>query len=253
MSPTCLLMSPRFSHKLFFSPSVNAHLMLPLISVFFYSERTPRATPPLLMQYSSHNKNLSFGRLRWLRGATDTYALERLAGSLPETSGAGPAHRDVTLEQCLEAFGQKETLDPEDAWFCPKCKDLVQVSGAAPRPRGADSVVGPSITWPCSWHSYPSPRVNILRRKHGLRMGLCLGNAMAVQGRLKCCVQADKKMDLWTLPDVLVVHLKRFSYTTYSRDKLDTPVRFPIEGLDLSRHVLNPEGKGMIYDLYAVR
>lgn len=25
--------------------------------------------------------------------------------------------------------------------------------------------------------------------------------------------QADKKLDLWTLPEVLVVHLKRFSYT----------------------------------------
>jgi ubiquitin C-terminal hydrolase len=26
-------------------------------------------------------------------------------------------------------------------------------------------------------------------------------------------VQADKKLDLWSLPEVLVVHLKRFSYT----------------------------------------
>jgi hypothetical protein len=38
------------------------------------------------------------------------------------------------------------------------------------------------------------------------------------------CTQADKKLDLWHLPEVLVVHLKRFSYTRWSRDKLDTQV-----------------------------
>jgi hypothetical protein len=37
-------------------------------------------------------------------------------------------------------------------------------------------------------------------------------------------LQADKKLDLWRLPEVLVVHLKRFSYTRWNRDKLDTQV-----------------------------
>ena len=36
-------------------------------------------------------------------------------------------------------------------------------------------------------------------------------------------------MTLWKLPEVLVVHLKRFSYSRYWRDKLDTYVEFPIE------------------------
>ena len=40
---------------------------------------------------------------------------------------------------------------------------------------------------------------------------------------------------------VLVVHLKRFSYSRYSRDKLDTLVEFPLEGLDLSRYLLQPQ------------
>jgi len=39
--------------------------------------------------------------------------------------------------------------------------------------------------------------------------------------------QATKKLDLWSLPPVLVVHLKRFSYSRYMRDKLDTLVEFP--------------------------
>jgi hypothetical protein len=40
--------------------------------------------------------------------------------------------------------------------------------------------------------------------------------------------QAYKKMELWRLPDVLVIHLKRFSYNAYSRDKIDTAITFPI-------------------------
>ena len=55
-------------------------------------------------------------------------------------------------------------------------------------------------------------------------------------------VQAEKKLDLWRLPEVLVVHLKRFSYSRYSRDKLDTEVDFPLQGLDL-RNVV-PLGEG---------
>uniref|UniRef100_A0A8C9WVP9 Ubiquitin carboxyl-terminal hydrolase n=1 Tax=Scleropages formosus TaxID=113540 RepID=A0A8C9WVP9_SCLFO len=39
---------------------------------------------------------------------------------------------------------------------------------------------------------------------------------------------ATKKLDLWSLPEVLIIHLKRFSYTKYSREKLDTIVDFPI-------------------------
>lgn len=42
--------------------------------------------------------------------------------------------------------------------------------------------------------------------------------------KCKTHVQANKKLDLWSLPEVLVVHLKRFSYTRWNRDKLDTQV-----------------------------
>ncbi|PRD21568.1 UNVERIFIED_CONTAM: usp15 [Trichonephila clavipes] len=40
--------------------------------------------------------------------------------------------------------------------------------------------------------------------------------------------QATKKFDLWSLPQVLIIHLKRFSYNRYWRDKLDTLVEFPV-------------------------
>ncbi|KAJ3775965.1 hypothetical protein FB446DRAFT_354015 [Lentinula raphanica] len=49
--------------------------------------------------------------------------------------------------------------------------------------------------------------------------------------------QATKKFDLWSTPDVLVVHLKRFSNSRMLRDKIDTFVDFPISGLDLNERV----------------
>jgi len=64
---------------------------------------------------------------------------------------------------------------------------------------------------------------------------------------------ATKKFDLWKTPDVLIIHLKRFSYNRYFRDKLDTAVDFPLEGLDMGKWVANGDyKKNSVYDLYAV-
>nr|XP_044992543.1 ubiquitin carboxyl-terminal hydrolase 4 isoform X3 [Jaculus jaculus] len=64
--------------------------------------------------------------------------------------------------------------------------------------------------------------------------------------------QATKKFDLWSLPKILVVHLKRFSYNRYWRDKLDTVVEFPIRGLNMSEFVCDPSARPYVYDLIAV-
>lgn len=48
---------------------------------------------------------------------------------------------------------------------------------------------------------------------------------------------ATKQMDLWSLPPVLIIHLKRFSYSRIYRDKIDTLVEFPIRGLDLNSYI----------------
>uniref|UniRef100_K3WZ92 ubiquitinyl hydrolase 1 n=1 Tax=Globisporangium ultimum (strain ATCC 200006 / CBS 805.95 / DAOM BR144) TaxID=431595 RepID=K3WZ92_GLOUD len=47
-------------------------------------------------------------------------------------------------------------------------------------------------------------------------------------------VEMTKKLEIWRLPPVMVVHLKRFQYTQTYRRKLASLVEFPIEGLDLS-------------------
>ena len=64
---------------------------------------------------------------------------------------------------------------------------------------------------------------------------------------------ANKTFELWKVPDVLVIHLKRFSQQGRLRDKLDIHVEFPIEGLDLSSRVaVCEQNKTLIYDLFAV-
>ncbi|XP_075508702.1 LOW QUALITY PROTEIN: ubiquitin carboxyl-terminal hydrolase 9-like [Primulina tabacum] len=72
--------------------------------------------------------------------------------------------------------------------------------------------------------------------------------------RCKVHRQASKKLDLWRLPDVLVFHLKRFSYSRWQKNKLDTFVDFPIQNLDLSRYVKsNDVSEGSpVYELYAI-
>lgn len=84
--------------------------------------------------------------------------------------------------------------------------------------------------------------------------------------------QATKKFDLWNVPDVLVVHLKRFSNSRIMRDKIDAFVDFPVEGLDLESYCgerevakrllaqgediealgLHDLDEPLLYDLYAV-
>ncbi|KAH6792580.1 ubiquitin-specific protease 9 [Perilla frutescens var. hirtella] len=66
--------------------------------------------------------------------------------------------------------------------------------------------------------------------------------------------QASKKLDLWRLPDILVIHLKRFSYSKWLKNKLDTFVDFPIHNLDVSKYVKNKDASedSYMYELYAI-
>ena len=70
--------------------------------------------------------------------------------------------------------------------------------------------------------------------------------------RCKDFVQAFKKFDLWKTPDILVVHLKRFSYSRWWRNKIEARIDFPLVGLDLSAYVVNEDEPQPLYDLYAV-
>ncbi|KAG2674255.1 hypothetical protein I3760_13G125300 [Carya illinoinensis] len=65
--------------------------------------------------------------------------------------------------------------------------------------------------------------------------------------------QAIKKLDLWRLPEILVIHLKRFSYSRFSKNKLETYVDFPVDNFDLSPYISQMNSQsGKRYVLYAV-
>ncbi|XP_068435657.1 ubiquitin carboxyl-terminal hydrolase 31 [Clinocottus analis] len=86
--------------------------------------------------------------------------------------------------------------------------------------------------------------------------------------------QGRIKLSLWTLPDVLILHLKRFRQDGDRRVKMQNMVRFPLMGMDMAPHVVKrsqsswslpshwspwrrPYGLGRnpddyLYDLYAV-
>ncbi|KAF1836900.1 cysteine proteinase [Decorospora gaudefroyi] len=105
-----------------------------------------------------------------------------LTASLP----VGPMKNGTTLNECLLETSKMEVLAEDNAWYCPRCKEL--------------------------------------RR-------------------------AKKKLDIWTTPDILVVHLRRYGR---SYGKNDTFVDFPVEGLDLKTHIGLSEGRDLVYDLFAV-
>uniref|UniRef100_A0A672RAY0 ubiquitinyl hydrolase 1 n=1 Tax=Sinocyclocheilus grahami TaxID=75366 RepID=A0A672RAY0_SINGR len=50
--------------------------------------------------------------------------------------------------------------------------------------------------------------------------------------------QGMVQMSLWTLPDILILHLKRFRQVGERRNKLSTLVHFPLTGLDMGRHMV---------------
>nr|XP_043621900.1 ubiquitin carboxyl-terminal hydrolase 5-like [Erigeron canadensis] len=65
--------------------------------------------------------------------------------------------------------------------------------------------------------------------------------------------QASKKLDLWRLPEVLVIHLKRFSYSRSMKHKLETFVNFPIHDFDLTNYIANKNNSiRQVYELYAL-
>ncbi|XP_019490430.1 PREDICTED: ubiquitin carboxyl-terminal hydrolase 43-like [Hipposideros armiger] len=53
----------------------------------------------------------------------------------------------------------------------------------------------------------------------------------------KVLQQGTVKLSLWTLPDILIIHFKRFCQVGERRNKLFTLVKFPLCGLNMAPHV----------------
>ena len=101
------------------------------------------------------------------------------------------------------------------------------------------------------------------RKRHGITLDDCFletGKREVLSednawycNRCKELRRATKTLEIWTIPDILVVHLKRFGGTRSFRDKIDVLVDYPIEGLNMTERIgLKEDGKEYVYDLFAV-
>ena len=105
-----------------------------------------------------------------------------------ETSSSSSSlhDKDLTIYDCFDNFISEETLEEDNTWYCPKCK------------------------------------------QH------------------QC---ASKKIEIYNPPLILIVNFKRFNNIS----KLENTVKFPIEGLDIGKYVVNVDKQSnSIYDLFAI-
>ena len=183
-------------------------------------------------------------------------------------------------ERLQEADTHPNLLRDNDAFFCEFDEDKkTYFFGDAPRPQHA--------RWD-HWEVFTHPEIEAAKKAGAekshkvITLQDCL-EEFTKQEKLgeddlwycpqcKKHQQATKQFDLWRAPDILVVHLKRFSNNRTFRDKIDTHIDFPIEGLDLTDLVkeraaakklvergvdieflgLDHLEESLIYDLYAV-
>ncbi|XP_049579272.1 ubiquitin carboxyl-terminal hydrolase 3 [Syngnathus scovelli] len=67
--------------------------------------------------------------------------------------------------------------------------------------------------------------------------------------------KSTKKFWIRKLPKVLCLHLKRFHWTAFLRNKVDTYVEFPLKDLDMKGYLLEPQNllaESCLYDLAAI-
>ncbi|KAF9054527.1 hypothetical protein BJ165DRAFT_1439580 [Panaeolus papilionaceus] len=144
-----------------------------------------------------------------------------------------------------EAAENPVLLRPDDALYCEFDEDKKTFYfGDSPRYENA--------CWE-DWTTFTHPeyeenkKADAAKRHKGLALQDCLDEFTKEEKlgeddlwycpQCKKHQQATKKFDLWKAPDVLVVHLKRFSSSRSLRDKIDAHIDFPIEGLDLTNMI----------------
>ncbi|KDO29822.1 hypothetical protein SPRG_19708 [Saprolegnia parasitica CBS 223.65] len=109
---------------------------------------------------------------------------------------------------------------------------------------------------------YASALRPVTRHVPELTLRRCLESFMATErmGVDWACEQCQstsggsRYTDLARSPDILMLHLKRFHYSSVQHHKVNELVTFPLEGLDLSPylHQVPSDVNSGLYDLYAV-
>ncbi|CAF3977974.1 unnamed protein product, partial [Rotaria sp. Silwood2] len=87
--------------------------------------------------------------------------------------------------------------------------------------------------------------------------GLFKSEILSKNGKWFCnncnrLTEATKKLDLWTVPKVLILQLKRFTYDLSNNTKIETLVDYPLDSLNLSDFVTNTDyDQNIRFDLIA--
>lgn len=142
--------------------------------------------------YTSNGKPVSYIALVWDLEAKDEFFKLDECNAIDYHDSyrtTKPRRNEINLADCIEMYCKQETLNEDNMWYCPNCKDFKQ---------------------------------------------------------------ASKKLDLWKLPKVLVIHLKRFCYSRHWRDKIETMVKFPLFDLSLNKFMLSTDQSDIKYDLRGV-
>ena len=121
-----------------------------------------------------------------------------------------------------------------------KAYDALFGATTADDPRGADSMKSIELLDDPELQEKKEKRA--ARRKHGINLDECFNESSKSEvlsednawycSRCKERRRATKTLEIWTVPDILIIHLKRFSGARNFRDKI--------------------EGKDLTYDLFAV-
>eukprot|EP00611_Tribonema_gayanum_P003002 TRINITY_DN12329_c0_g1_i2.p1 TRINITY_DN12329_c0_g1~~TRINITY_DN12329_c0_g1_i2.p1 ORF type:complete len:510 (-),score=172.92 TRINITY_DN12329_c0_g1_i2:141-1670(-) len=221
-------------------------------------------TSPPRALHKSRSMNGSIHRLSE-QGEADAKALaeessdnfNRVTLTCSERLAAGPVNQ----------WGFRLRLVTYDGRACSRCPWLSGCLGCFIPPNDSPAGIRDGDTVAVDWHmtvmrerydaaqamacvNHPSVAAALRSESQPMSLQRCLETFTAEEtipegycSRCKELRETNMRMGLWRLPPVLVIQLKRFQYTAYSRRKLRNLVDFPIRGLDLSPFLLNKPGQ----------
>ena len=129
--------------------------------------------------------------------------------------------KSISLYNCIELFLKEETLTNDNKWFCPNCKDHQETKQ--------------------KFYLYKCPPYLIIQLK---RFKSSCNTVEYVQEKTQKSKKNKKKK-------------KRPHYESYSsfipqNQKNGVKISYPVNNLDLSKHVIGPDKGKASYDLYGV-
>ncbi|KAH7289863.1 hypothetical protein KP509_30G021800 [Ceratopteris richardii] len=152
--------------------------------------------------------------------------------------------------------------------FCGQLQSSIECSVCKKKSHCFDPFLDLSLPLPDQQSGASSLLGSRMGSKWGVSISDCLSlfvapEALSGHDRYKCSTckvpqLSTKKLSIYRAPPILVLHLKRFHGSgSFSFRKNDTPVSYPLEGLDLTDYLAATPRRqyyphGARYDLYAV-